>query len=344
MLLTWSVASALSTTVVGGGFAGLYTALKLDGPVTLIDSRDRFAFLPLLYEYACGEAPLDEVSAPFSSLFPGFVKGTVEKLDLARKTVQVDGREIKGDAMVIALGKEPAQVPEFALPFYRLEDATRIREQSHSWDKVLVVGGGYTGVELACHLSRSKQVTLAHRGAELLPKAQAHNRATARKALRNVDVRLSCSVLTDPGGFDAVIWTAGTRQAAPVRNLFDDAIRVDAALRVRRHKGVFALGDCAAVAGCANMAPSAQSALQQATVAARNVQAYLAGSRALRTFNYVELGEMLSYGDKDGSASFLKSIDLEGPAASLARRLIYAARMPTPQQRLTALSLLTKPS
>jgi len=41
--------------VVGGGFGGLSTALNLAGsapamPVLLIEPRERFLFLPLLYE------------------------------------------------------------------------------------------------------------------------------------------------------------------------------------------------------------------------------------------------------------------------------------------------------
>lgn len=46
--------------VLGGGFGGLYTALRLQNMpwsgrkpiVTLVDKRDKFTFLPLLYEFA----------------------------------------------------------------------------------------------------------------------------------------------------------------------------------------------------------------------------------------------------------------------------------------------------
>lgn len=46
--------------VLGGGFGGLYTALRLQKMpwrgrrpvVTLVDKRDKFTFLPLLYEFA----------------------------------------------------------------------------------------------------------------------------------------------------------------------------------------------------------------------------------------------------------------------------------------------------
>ena len=56
--------------VLGGGFGGLYTALRLskldwgDAPrprVTLVDQQERFVFLPMLYEVATGAASCWEV-------------------------------------------------------------------------------------------------------------------------------------------------------------------------------------------------------------------------------------------------------------------------------------------
>ena len=49
--------------ILGGGFGGLYTALRLSQlpwegtppTITLVDHRDRFLFLPLLYELVTDE-------------------------------------------------------------------------------------------------------------------------------------------------------------------------------------------------------------------------------------------------------------------------------------------------
>jgi hypothetical protein len=66
--------------IVGGGFGGLYTALKLsglgwgDGPaprVTLIDRSERFVFLPMLYEVTTGSASCWEVAPRFEELLAG---------------------------------------------------------------------------------------------------------------------------------------------------------------------------------------------------------------------------------------------------------------------------------
>ncbi len=57
------------------GFAGLYTALKLQSldknnqlDITLIDKKDKFVFLPLLYELALGFASVSEVAPLYSNI------------------------------------------------------------------------------------------------------------------------------------------------------------------------------------------------------------------------------------------------------------------------------------
>ena len=381
-----SLAPPGSTLVLGGGFAGLYTALNLasDGrPVTVVDARDKFGFLPLLYEYAVGIAGEEEVSAPFAELFAGapsvdFVRGDVASVDLeARAATLADGSVLAGEALVVALGKEPVLdavpgVEAHAMPFYRLEDAAALRAVLKGFGadqkSVAVVGGGYTGVELACHLRAARPgdaVTLLDRGDTLVPSATAANREAAVAALKasGVSVRLGAAVdAVGPGELvvdgaaapaDCVVWTGGARHGAALRGVarkhrkrgLGGALATDAGFAVRGAPGCFALGDCAAVAGVAN-APSAQMALQQAHVAARNVRAHLDGRPTVVPFAYADLGEMLSFADDNAAASAFPALsdalNVAGPVASLARRVVYAARMPTRAQRLTALSSLAR--
>ena len=54
-------------------------------------------------------------------------------------------------------------------------------------------------------------------------------------------------------------------------------------------------------------------------------------------FEYLNLGEMMTLGTDDATISSLGGlVQLNGPAASIARRLIYAVRMPTVRQGVTA--------
>ena len=226
LLATLHATSALQALVLGGGFAGLYTALNLaNGGVktTLVDERERFAFLPLLYDYACGAADADEISAPFEELcrVPNltFKRAAVTSIDFDAKSATLDdGTRIDGETLVVALGREAPEAPANARPFYRLEDATFVRETLEGWDgaarDVVVVGGGYTGVELACNLKRKRpadDVTLWDRGDALVPNAAPGNRAAAEKALGAAGVAVKLEAEYDGADADLVVWTAGSR-------------------------------------------------------------------------------------------------------------------------------------
>ncbi|WP_460204258.1 hypothetical protein [Scytonema sp. NUACC21] len=75
------------TVILGGGFAGLFTALHLSHqnyshPIILIEQRDRFSFKPLLYELLSGELHSDQVYPRYKDLLAGsrvtFVQDTVK--------------------------------------------------------------------------------------------------------------------------------------------------------------------------------------------------------------------------------------------------------------------------
>ena len=109
---------------------------------------------------------------------------------------------------------------------------------------------------------------------------------------------------------------------------------------------VFALGDCAR-ARQVPYAATAQVAIQQAPVVAWNLFATLMNSSGRRDssgkefqllpFEYLNLGEMMTLGSDDATISSLGGlVQLSGSVASVARRLIYAVRMPTARQGVTA--------
>ncbi|KAG9451029.1 hypothetical protein H6P81_010994 [Aristolochia fimbriata] len=144
--------------ILGGGFGGLYTALRLESltwpegkkpQVLLVDQSDRFVFKPMLYELLSGEVDVWEIAPRFSDLLSNtgvqFFQDKVKLLhpsenlsmnELKRSgcggTVQLEsGTVIEYDWLVLALGAEAKVdiVPgsaEFALPFSTLEDALRV--------------------------------------------------------------------------------------------------------------------------------------------------------------------------------------------------------------------------
>jgi NADH dehydrogenase len=212
--------------ILGGGFGGLYTALRLSQlpwtkqekpEIILVDRSDRFLFSPLLYELMTGELQTWEIAPPFEELLAGtgvrFHQGIVTGIDLSAKHVQLqDGHALPYDRLVVSMGGETPLdlVPgsaEYALPFrsiadaYRLEERLRQLEESEA-DKlrVAIVGAGYAGVELACKLadrlgSRGR-IRLVEQADLILRTSPDFNRTAATKALdaRSVWIDLETSV------------------------------------------------------------------------------------------------------------------------------------------------------
>jgi demethylphylloquinone reductase len=203
-------------SILGGGFGGLYTALRLTQlpwevkpEIVLVDQNDRFVFLPLLYELLTRELESWEIAPPFAELLQNtgvsFRKAVVSGIDIDKSSVKLeDGLEITYDRLVLGLGGETpldfvTGAKSYAYPFrtladvYRLEEKLRVLEESES-DKIriAIVGAGYSGVELACKLAdrlgNRGRFRLIELGDQILRTSCDFNREAAQKALEEKEV------------------------------------------------------------------------------------------------------------------------------------------------------------
>jgi len=140
--------------IVGGGFAGLYTAMELDRrlghhrslEIVVLDRRNYFLFPPLLPSVATGAIETRQVTYPFRRIFEAtnvvFRKETVESIDLAAKVVHTRAdvdeqsaachRALRYDALVLAPGSDTQTfrtpgVAEHAFFMRELGDAVSVR-------------------------------------------------------------------------------------------------------------------------------------------------------------------------------------------------------------------------
>lgn len=381
--------------ILGGGFGGLYTALRLsklpwpksESPkIVLIDQRDRFLFAPLLYELVTGELQTWEIAPPFEELLANtgirFLQGSVKEIRLEdQKVILAAGTELSYDRLVLALGGETPMdmVPgaaEHAIPFRGLEDAYRLKERLRLLEasdqekiRVAVVGGGYSGVELACklaeRLSSRGRVRLVERNDDILQTSPEFNRKSAREVLSDLGVWIDLETTVESIGedhftlvyrnqrdllpVDIVLWTVGTRinpvlDVLPLPRNQRQQITVESTLQVQGYPDIYALGD---LADCRDaegqvIPTTAQAALQQADYAGWNIWASLQ-NRPLLPFRYQHLGEMMTLGTERATLSGL-GIRLDGELAHVARRLAYLYRMPTLDHQIrVGLNWISKP-
>lgn len=233
--------------ILGGGFGGLYTALRLNNlpwssenkpEITLIDQRDRFVFSPLLYELVTGELQSWEVAPPYEELLAGttirFRQTEVAEIDVDAQRVQLkDGEALIYDRLVLAMGGETPMdlapgVEQFAIPFrsiadaYRLEDRLRQLEASDADRiRIAIVGAGYSGVELACKLadrigSRAR-IRIVEQTDQILRSSTLFNREAATKALSDRGVWLDLETTVEEVTADTVSLTyKGATDTIPV--------------------------------------------------------------------------------------------------------------------------------
>ena len=214
--------------ILGGGFGGLYTALRLSQlpwestpkpEIILVDQSDRFLFSPFLYELLTGELQAWEIAPPYQELLQGtgvrFHQAVVSEIDTDKQQVQLqNGLEIAYDRLVLALGGEtPLDLVPGATTYahhfrsitevYRLEESLRVLEASETEKiRIAIVGAGYSGVELACKLAdrigEKGRFRLIEISDQILRTSPEFNRQAAKKALetRGVFIDLETKVVS----------------------------------------------------------------------------------------------------------------------------------------------------
>lgn len=326
--------------ILGGGYAGLMAAARASragdlAEVTLIDARPSFVQRIRLHEALAGSAPK---GLEYARLLPRrgvrFVQGFVEGVDAGRQRVL--GRDAGGgridlgyDELVIALGSATAAgapgVAEHAVrlnsPVEAAKGYARIRDLAGSGGRVLMVGGGLTGIESATELAErfpALRVILAARD-RVGEGYSARGGAHLRRRMGELGIELVEGVAVEAvepgrawlqgGGeipFDLCVWAGGFEAPRLGRDAgfaVDRAgrILVDAALRVPGHPNVLAVGDSAAATGFwgGPIRMGCVSALPMGAYAGDSLRRRLRGEE-IEPFGFGFVVRCISLGRKDG--------------------------------------------
>ncbi len=147
-----SESSRKRIVILGGGFAGVYTARRLEKKlkrlgarageyeIVLVNRDNYFVFQPMLPEVISGSIGILDTVSPLRRLLPRttIVVREIEEIDLTTRTIRTSPgvhphpSEIRFDHLVLALGtvtdfRGLRGLPEHAMPFKNLADALALR-------------------------------------------------------------------------------------------------------------------------------------------------------------------------------------------------------------------------
>lgn len=266
--------------VIGGGFAGVWSAasavraaraLGEQVRVTLVSVGDDLVIRPRLYERdpARMRVPLDRILGPVGV---ERVAATVRHIDWQRREVETEGGPtLPYDKLVLAAGSQVVRPElegaEHLFDVDTLAAATALDDHLRelpAGEKVVVVGAGFTGLELATELAPRFPVVLVDRSEVVGAALGEGPRGPIEQALDELGIerRLGVTVETvspyevrlstgEAIPTRTVVWTVGT-VANPLTAQIPGArdrlgrLLVDEFMRVPGVPDVYAAGDMAA--------------------------------------------------------------------------------------------------
>jgi len=389
------MAASQHIVVIGGGFAGtalvkrLEKLLGAEHRITLVSQENYTTFNPMLAEVVGASVFPVQIIAPIRQMLKRarFIMAKVSNIDLQRKTVSCacEGapHEIAYDHLVLAFGSRAnlafiSGMEQHGLPFKLIGDAMHIRNrvlerleqaqiepdpERRRWlTQFVVVGGGFSGVEIAGELTdiihklgrhydniatKDLQVTLLQDGERLLPEmpdalgrhashCMSHRCVHFRLNARATKVDERGVTLQSGERVDAatVICTIGTKPNPLVEPLAvpkeRGRILTLPDMAVKDTPGLWALGDCALIVNALEgkfAPPTAQFAVQEALQLAANIARTIAG-KPTQPFSHKPRGSLATIGHLNGVANIGK-IRLHGLPAWFLWRAFYLSQMPT---------------
>lgn len=175
--------------IIGGGFAGLQLARKLNGKsdkkVLMIDKVNHHMFQPLFYQVASGRIEPSNISFPFRKIFQRsnniqFRMAEIREIIPAEKKIVAEDGIFSYDKLVIATGcktnffgnskmealtfgmkntQEAISIRNHVLLTFEKMIIEKSRTDDGNWN-IVIVGSGATGVELAGAFAEMKRDVL----------------------------------------------------------------------------------------------------------------------------------------------------------------------------------------
>jgi NADH dehydrogenase len=388
--------------IVGGGFAGVTLAQHLERllptemEIAVLSAENHLVFTPMLPEVVGRTiSPLHVVVAGRQlTRRTRWLEARVGRIDQENNEahyVRRDGTaaSIRYKHLVLACGSAAnlEEIPGLASRGYALKtvmDAVAMgndlignfeaaatepeREARQRLLTVVVIGGGFSGVEAAGHIAdlmratrrfypelknETPRVVLLHKGKHLLPELHHESLSgfTLHKLRQNgIKVRLQTTAqratplavhLTSGERIETgmIVCTVGTETHPLIKGLGlpleKGRLKTDPDMKAKGAKNLWALGDCSLVPNAYDTRPcpaTAQFATQQARQLAENLKR-VSQNTATKPFYFRPRGMLASIGHRNAVA-VIYGVKLSGFLAWFLWRGIYLAKLPTLSRKL----------
>lgn len=365
--------------ILGAGVSGLRVIQKLQNKISnnnweviLIDENDFHQYLYKIHEVCNLDFKEKDIIVPISKLIDlnkiNFKKMTVESIDTENNVVKTSEVNQKYDILVIALGSHPTYfqiegIEKYSLTLGNYYEAQMIRNriinlfketsQTRQAPKIIIGGGGFSGVEIAGELTDwlpilykkynlkqpKKFITVVEALSTILPGWDESQIKKAQNILskRGVEfifndpvqkvsekkLEMKSGMVLEP---DLFIWTGGVRSDPACGMNFQIKSRrliIDEFCRAEGFKNIFVAGDSACAVNDTNQPqpPTAHIAMVQGDIVAHNILSEIKGGK-MKKYVFNRAGEIVTLGSTNAVGD-LFGLRFSGEFAKFMKKVVH---------------------
>ncbi len=315
--------------IIGGGFTGSYCARKLEKiknlEVTLIDTKDYFEFTPGILRTIINPEHEKKIIALHKNYLHNtrIILGEIKKIN--DKSVYTKNGKFEFDYLIISSGSEyKSHIKEENVI---LPNRLKILKDSHSKldeaKRILIIGGGLVGVELAAEITEKyprKNLTLVHPHERLIQRNSPKSGNYYFNFLKKRSVKINLNEKTEnTKGFDLTFFCTGIKPNLDFMNkklLNEKGIIVNKFLQIKGKKHIFAGGDVTNIPE----EKTAQNAENHAKIIVKNILNQ-EKNKFLETYEPKSRVMIISLGKNNGILEYKKFI-LTGKIPALLKSFV----------------------
>jgi NADH dehydrogenase len=286
-------------------------------------------------------------------------------LALGSKTNFFGNKNVEDNAMTVKTLGDAMQIRNHVITMLENADQEDDESLKNKFMTFVVVGGGFSGVEVVSELNdfvresvehfyrninpNKIRIILVNAGQKILPEVGEDLGQFASEVITKAGVEIISNTKVVDAGNDfikldnnatiyckTIIWAGGVA-VDPVISTLDcehdkiGKVKVDSALKLPSYQNVYALGDCASILDPNTQKtypPTAQHAVRQAKVVANNLISDIKEKNNHLIFSYKTKGTMAKIGKNSGVAILLGH-KVRGTLAYVIWRWYYLTNLPT---------------